>query len=330
MPFSKHQKRVKLPNEQGYFLELSIDSSNSFAAISTSKNYISVLDLNSLSTQYSSLVQQQASKNDCTISQIQFSKNQQTQSIISTSIDKNILIFDTRVGVSPIQSISCDLNIDSFDYNSSGQLLSIGTSFSKIHDGSKILFYDSRNASEILSEFNDSHSDDITQVKFHPFENILLTGSTDGIINCFDTSTLIEDDSIQWTIRDNSIHRLGFFGPSYEYCFSLTHIETFGLYRISDAETIQIYGDVRTAVDSTLVEYIIDCQYVESLQRLLLFGGSRGGGIGILNVDIEGLSLLHSLEGGHNETVRGTWFNENNGKMLTTSEDATACLWQFN
>lgn len=58
----------------------------------------------------------------------------------------------------------------------------------------------------------DSHNDDVTAVRFHPQKlNCLISGSTDGLINIYDTNINDEDDAVYQTINhEASIHSTGF------------------------------------------------------------------------------------------------------------------------
>lgn len=97
-----------------------------------------------------------------------------------------------------------------------------------------MMFYDLRNASTPIQKWA-IHSDDVTQVKFNPYHsNVLISGSTDGTTNIYDISVLDEDESLQFTLPEGSIYKLGYFGPKMEYVYSLTHIETFALHRFHD------------------------------------------------------------------------------------------------
>ncbi|KAJ3092212.1 WD repeat-containing protein 89 [Quaeritorhiza haematococci] len=125
-----------------------------------------------------------------------------------------------------------------------------------------------------------------------------------------------EDDAIHQTIKEDSVHKLGFFGPNFEYLYILTHIETFSLWRAEDAEQISRYDDVRTNVESMQskafqmhVDYAIDCQYIPSLERLILYVGNQSGDIAILNTNITNLEPVHILRGAHSDIVRGVHWN---------------------
>ena len=56
-----------------------------------------------------------------------------------------------------------------------------------------VLLYDTRNPAVPLRQYNESHTDTITQLEFHPDQpNLLLSGSTDGLVSIFDISKKYE------------------------------------------------------------------------------------------------------------------------------------------
>lgn len=101
------------------------------------------------------------------------------------------------------------------------------------------------------------HSDDITTLTYHPSSpSVLLSGSTDGLVNVYDTSIADEDDITVQTLNLNaSIHRAGFLDRSLVY--ALSHDERFAVYDVSEAhasgDAVKDFGDLRTQVE---------CQYV--------------------------------------------------------------------
>jgi WD40 repeat protein len=112
-------------------------------------------------------------------------------------------------------------------------LLAVGTE--QVAGQAFIHFFDTKmNATSQLPKvtFSDSVSDDVTMLQFHPKRpKHLLTGSTDGIACVLDLKTWVEDEDLVGSMQSgSSIHRLGWFGPSGEYVWICTHVETFSLW----------------------------------------------------------------------------------------------------
>ena len=97
-------------------------------------------------------------------------------------------------------------------------------------------------------------------MKFHP-ENpdILLSGSTDGLVNICDTRISDEDEVvIQAFNHGASIHHAGFLTRTEAY--ALSHDEKLALYDMAEDQengsAMIDFGDART---------LLDCQYVANL-----------------------------------------------------------------
>ncbi|KAJ3197417.1 WD repeat-containing protein 89 [Irineochytrium annulatum] len=97
------------------------------------------------------------------------------------------------------------------------------------------------------------------------------------LVNVFNMSTLEEEDALHQVIKTDSVHKVGFFGPSSEYLFCQTHVETFGIYAIESGDTISVYGDVRERGSGPLhqVDYLVDTYYLADEGRLYLVTGTR-------------------------------------------------------
>lgn len=104
------------------------------------------------------------------------------------------------------------------------------------------------------------HSDDVTELRFHPSEgpNILLSGSTDGLVNIYDTRIVDEDDVIIQTLNHGSVHHAGFLSATEVY--ALSHDEKFAVFNLEETyekgTPVADFGDVRSE---------LECQYVSNV-----------------------------------------------------------------
>jgi hypothetical protein len=114
------------------------------------------------------------------------------------------------------------------------------------------------------------------QLQYHPsLPSILLSGSTDGLVNLFDTKILEEEDALHQTINHgSSIHHAGFLTDV--DIFALSHDEKFSMYEMitNPEETVEEpppvhYGDLRER---------LGCEYVANI--LPRPGGSAVVGTG--------------------------------------------------
>lgn len=97
----------------------------------------------------------------------------------------------------------------SFDVSCNGTVVCAGTE--QLGEDSFLVFWDSRmtgggvKQDGLLGVYSESHSDDITAVRFHPKQaDRLASGSTDGLVNVFDLSLGEEDDALVTTCNSDS------------------------------------------------------------------------------------------------------------------------------
>lgn len=102
---------------------------------------------------------------------------------------------------------------------------------------------------------------DGTQLQYHPTRSsILLSGSTDGLVNIYDTTITDEDEALVQVINHGSVHHAGFL--SERTIFALSHDEHFSVYPATDPDDASQepepvhFGDVRDP---------LGCEYVAQL-----------------------------------------------------------------
>lgn len=89
-----------------------------------------------------------------------------------------------------------------FDLSVGDQFLCAGTELVK--EDAYLLFWDLR-SSKLMGAYWESHSDDVTTVKFHPTKpNLLASGSTDGLLNVYDLLEETEDDALLYSFNTDS------------------------------------------------------------------------------------------------------------------------------
>ena len=96
---------------------------------------------------------------------------------------------------------------------------------------------------------------------FHPANSSwLLSGSTDGLVNIFDTTITDEDEALlQITNHGSSIHQAGFLSSTELY--ALSHDENFSVYPLDTTHDEAItatplaFGDLRARLSC---DYVID------------------------------------------------------------------------
>ncbi|KAF2399353.1 WD repeat protein [Trichodelitschia bisporula] len=116
----------------------------------------------------------------------------------------------------------------------------------------RVLGWDARKPDAPRLIYEESHTDTITELRFVPnagSETLLLSASTDGLINIFDTAVAEEDDAVFQVVNHRSaLHHAGLIGGD---IYGLGTDETFSLYALQspdlDAADPQPthFGDVR-------------------------------------------------------------------------------------
>ncbi|XP_062501497.1 WD repeat-containing protein 89-like [Corticium candelabrum] len=199
-----------------------------------------------------------------------------------------------------------------------------------------VIFWDTRKT-EPITTFKDSHSDDITQSRFHPSDQQkLATGSTDGLVCIFNLSSMNEEDAIESVLNsESSVSKIGFFGSEWDFLFCLTHIESFQLWNVAEGELITTHANMRDKLKShckVTPDYLIDCLYCGNDWKdcsLCIAAGSGNGSVSLLSVENGDFRLTGRLVAGHLETVRCITAVPNSGLMATGGEDGFVCLWHL-
>ncbi|KAL3049463.1 hypothetical protein OYC64_008840 [Pagothenia borchgrevinki] len=229
-------------------------------------------------------------------------------------------------------------NYSSFDLNCSDTLLCAGTEQVNKED-SFLVFWDVRKpGGKLLGVYSESHSDDITQVCFHPREkDWLASGSTDGLVNVFDLSRGGEDEALLATCNsDSSAGSVCWSGAEFTQLLCLSHDEGLHLWDLGQLDTdepLTIFStsDARglpLLADGEGVDYLVGCRWLQEAQRLLVVGGKNSGDLHLMECDHAGLRLLRTLEGGHSSTVRCFLWDAAGEALFTGGEDAQLLLWK--
>ncbi|KAF2125397.1 WD40 repeat-like protein [Dothidotthia symphoricarpi CBS 119687] len=133
---------------------------------------------------------------------------------------------------------------------------------------SPVYIWDQRNPSIPTLSLIESHTDTITSLALHPtLPNLLLSSSTDGLVNIFDITQPEEEDALYQVINHGSaIAHAGFMYPSTDI-FALGTDETMSFYALQSQKeeeeepTPKTFGDVREALGC---EYLAKMHWIGS------------------------------------------------------------------
>ncbi|XP_009998974.1 PREDICTED: WD repeat-containing protein 89 [Chaetura pelagica] len=230
----------------------------------------------------------------------------------------------------------------SFDINCSDLIVCAGTE--KAEKDTFLVFWDARGVTncagttkEPLGVYSESHNDDITKICFHPVKpNLVVSGSTDGLVNVFDINKDNEDDALISTCNsDSSVSFVGWSGKDYKQVYCMTHDEGFCWWDIAqldteDPITLLHVLDARNTVciENDSLHYLVGGLYHEKVDKLFLIGGTYTGNVHLISCGTDGLSLMGTLSGGHSASVRSFCWNLTDESLLTGGEDAQLLLWK--
>lgn len=241
-------------------------------------------------------------------------------------------LWDTRVKGGKQQSLFAHPNtkqgILSLDISPSTNRFAVGTEL--VGSDAGVYIWDIRNSSKPVVSYVDSHNDDVTSIRFHPDDSTaLLSGSTDGLVNLYNTSITDEDEAVYQTINHGaSIHSTGFL--SAKRIYALSHMETFSIYEFANPdENVEEpkpkeFGDVRGPWD---------CEYVVSLLPGYVACGSLSKSqfklLPLVNETVMPENAL-KFNGGHGEeVVRSIYYDDNSKLLYSSGEDGAVVSWKL-
>ncbi|GKT43162.1 putative white-brown complex 30 [Colletotrichum spaethianum] len=213
----------------------------------------------------------------------------------------------------------------------------VGTEFQN-HMAS-VLLWDIRAGPTQRLQYDEVHSDDVTELRFHPSEpHILLSGSTDGLVNVYDTRISDEDEVVIQTLNQGSVHHASFLGNTEVYV--LTHDEKLAVYSVAED-----HGSGAALVDFGDARETLGCQYIANVTTKV---DGSGAIVGAGSQDRQLFELVHlsrtadggwgfdransvGLPGGHGEEiVRSFCFYDDEQVVFTAGEDGNVKAWRPN
>ncbi|XP_072194589.1 WD repeat-containing protein 89 isoform X3 [Excalfactoria chinensis] len=336
-------KRSVLSEEPAYLLDVDVSGpaqseGSRFVAVSCSNKSIRVYNRETLSflREYSSC--------PGTLSGVRFARVCDSL-VFSACSDGTVKCWDIRLATQKAVQVFSGYPSNvfiSFDINCSDLVICAGTE--KVETDTFLVFWDARGSTdcasttrEPLGVYSESHNDDVTKICFHPAKpSLVVSGSTDGLVNVFDINKDNEDDALISTCNsDSSVSFIGWSGKGYEQIYCTTHDEGFCWWDLAQLDTEEPIMLLRVldARDSVCIEngslnYLVGGMYHEKADRLFLIGGTATGDVHLISCSAAGLSLVGTLPGGHSATVRSFCWNLEEESLLTGGEDAQLLLWR--
>ncbi|SGZ51929.1 CIC11C00000000260 [Sungouiella intermedia] len=250
--------------------------------------------------------------------------------LVSASTD-GVKVWDLRQALQrPQLTLSNPKKSNFLSLGSKGLALAGGTELVGVD--AELHIWDLKNPDSVVRSFVDSHHDDITDIKFHPSYNYLMSGSTDGCVNIYNLDEPDEDEALHQVVNFASVHSCHFTGKN--RISVLSHMETLGFfelnstdYDVNDEPPPNDLGDVRSLWPN--------CEYVVDIGRdHVFYGANLRSSLTVIPFDAENetfaVGSAISFPGAHGEeVVRDGILIPNTNKAITCGEDGTIKAWQL-
>lgn len=259
------------------------------------------------------------------------------QKFYTSSLDGSIKLWDLRTPAKPAlifkDNSDGDVNlkpISCFDVSADQKFVCGGTPL--VEADSYLLFWDSRKSS-VLGGYWETHTDDITQIKFSVGQpNLMLSSSTDGLVNLFDVSQSKEDDALLNSFNvDAAVRKLSWFDQESTFgC--ITDMETVQMWQVDDVEPTRQF-DRQTLGQAIRMKswnnaYACDIYAASSDDAVILSGSNVGKG--------DYLKLAKLADGELNpyatfeknkQLVRCSCYDARQDKFITAGESGIISVW---
>ncbi|XP_062974223.1 WD repeat-containing protein 89 [Elgaria multicarinata webbii] len=333
-------KRCALTEDPTYLLDLDISrgEGSHLVAVSCSNKSIGVYNRETLD------LLREYSSHPGLLSGVRFAHAREGV-LFSACSDGAVKCWDTRLATAEPVQVFCGYPSNifiSFDISCNDLIICAGTE--KVKEDAFIAFWDARGCTSSASSsegplgvYSESHNDDVTKICFHPTKpNLVVSGSTDGLVNVFDINKDNEDDALISTCNsDSSVSFIGWAGKDCRQVYCMTHDEGFCWWDLTQLEsdepiTLLHIPDARDVVgaDNAKLDYLIGGFYHEKLGKLFVVGGTSTGSLCFMDCCADGLNFVGALQGGHSATVRSFYWNVEDNSLLTGGEDAQLLLWK--
>ncbi|XP_017892906.1 WD repeat-containing protein 89 [Ceratina calcarata] len=227
----------------------------------------------------------------------------------------------------------------SFDISCDEKLVAGGTEH--IGGDAFILFWDTRYTgtkldnknNNLLGGYWESHMEDVTSLSFHPSkQDILASGSTDGLINIFDLTQPSEDSALTYSLNTESfVDRIGWLAEDSLWC--TTQHNSLQLW---DCDEVTPYAKFERGTLALFQNDDPDDCYIVKVHASNAFGqpfllsglsGVKGETLRCLTIANDRLETCYNMVG-NKQTVRDSWLHEKSRCLITVGEGGLINVWR--
>jgi WD40 repeat protein len=272
---------------------------------------------------------------------IKYSPQNDNHIIVSTF--ESINVYDLRHNSSKIskqfkidflpendfKSEELDLNhIQCFDFNCDYNYLVAGTELCE-DKNVYLYFWDIRKPAAVLGAYYESHTNDITDIAFHPNRrNIFATGSSDQLINIFDMNETQEDDALITTLNiESAVEKINWTQTHDKHLFCITQDECIQLWNY---EEVVPKVSLSALSSNSMFDYVVDVLRKDDL----ICVGDKNGSIMMFDINSNDnhneIHFKEHLTKGHNKIVRTVCSASDdtiNDTIFSGGEDGIICFW---
>lgn len=326
--------------KETYCLHLAPDTTWDNVAVAMSDMSVAVLKGSTLQKLFS------FKPHEKSITGLKFSTTNQNL-IWTSSSDGLVKLWDARsnrmekefVGKSEESAVTKPIN--SFDVSSNEKILCAGTEL--VRNGVFLLFWDIRGG-DVLGGYWESHTDDITQVKFHPFQpDTVATASTDGLLNVYDISQNSEDDALTYCMNASvTVDKLAWMPQNSrcEHLSGITDIHSMQYWDIKEASPLHKFSreEVTTAMRRKLQEecYLINVDMPDIGEDPVILAGSgleneASGCLRLLKLDLHSGRLQpHGMLISKQKQLmtRAALYHKGTDSYITAGECGVVRVWK--